>query len=1309
MKKLSLLFYTIFLSTNVLFAQQNAAKKVNNNLENQRTINALSIAKENSNGIKLVWQPVHNAIAYEISLNDSPWILTKSTELVDFQNDYHSKIKIRSVFADGTKSQTVEARVLGNCGFKVTITSLTPPTCYGDTDGSIAIQYEGLSTTGATPILQYQVDNGPLYSQPIITGTVSGGNHLLFANDIANGCKDTLMFFMPQPDSITLNVAIDTARCSNNNLGKFTALPTGGTGIFSYYWSTFPGTTTATLNNVFGNVTRNILVTDAKGCKRDKNVTMPLISGLLASPKIDSIKCYGANSAKITLNIGAATVPVVYKWKKNNVNFGGNTGSIASLSPAVYTVTVTDASACTYTNSFTITEPLPLKIDAIVKKASCTAPDGEITVTAKGGTPNYTYLWNYQNAKTQTISGLGAGNFTVKVTDKNNCTLDSTYIIPVTNNLNATIQANNTKCNTSNDGEISITIVGGGTATYAWSDPNKQTTATAKNLAAGTYTVTITDPSGCTLEKTADVQKAVSITFQLTPTAAKCFNSTTEKITANANGGNGGFTYTWNTSATGASIDKLSPGVYSATVTDAKGCTAEEKTTITSPSAIKFSNLKTVDVKCFGDNNGEASINATGGTGVFTYKWSDPNAQITNKSINLAAGNYEVSATDANGCVLSKTVEIKTPDKIQNTLTVKMPKCNNSIDGEISTSASGGLAPYTYVWENLLAKTPAIQNVNSGFYTVSITDKNKCQVTDTVTLINPPKLNLVLSQVEKSCAGLSNSATVVDVQGGISPFTYLWDDKNKTTDKLLSKIAKGTYTVAVTDANKCQTTASISVTEQDSIIANLVFVKPTCFEKTDGQIGISIIKGGAGNGDLTKYNYTWNTSPPQIAPQITDLKGGKNYIVSLSDNVGCKGVATVFLPQPAAITLTPNIKQVKCFDGKDGEITIVAKGENPNFSYTWSHDPNNKINTSTDLISGDYIINVTDDKNCEATATIKMVEPEPLSLASKTVKNNLCFGEEKGEIKVTTNGGVGGYKYLWSNGFKVDKITELKAGKYTITVNDINNCLVSETIQIKEPEELGFEVETKSVTCFGGKDGRAKFVPQGGTKPFLYSINGTNYNGKSELAGLASGTYTLYMKDNNGCISSQDLAIVEPDKFTIKPTPDTSIYYGKSVTLSAVPSNNQGNVTLDWATPSKESISCTKCDSAIVTAKISMSVILKATDEKGCVATGITNIQIVRSKDVFVPTGFSPNFDTNNDKLIIHGREGTKVLWFRVYDRWGEQVFENTNFDVNCMMCGWDGSFRGSAMPSGTYIWTAEVEAINGEHNLLKGNVTVVR
>ena len=1312
MKKLLSIFLHLFLVLNVLFAQQNMDKKVSTNLKNQRTISALSIAKENINGIKLVWQPVNNAVAYEVSLNDAPWIVTKRTELIDFQHNVHSKIQIRSLFADGTKSQTVMAKLIGGCDFKIKITGMTQPTCYGDTDGSIATQYEGNNQTGVTPIFTYQIDNGPVYnSANALNGTISGGNHLLIAKDVSipNGCSDTLMFFMPQPDSIKLDIAIDTARCSNNNLGKLTALPSGGTGIFSYYWNTFPGTTTATLNNVFGNVTRNILVTDSKQCKKNKTVTMPLIAGLTATPKVDSIKCYGANNAKITVNIGTAASPVVYQWEKNNTAFGGNTSSISNLVPAVYTVTVTDANACTYTNSFTITEPFPLKIDAIVKKASCTAADGEITVTAKGGTPKYTYLWNYQNANIQTINGLGSGTFIVTVTDKNGCKLDSTYILAPSNNLDATIQVNNAKCNNSNDGEIEVKIVVGGSVTYLWSDPNKQTTATAKNLAAGSYTVTITDPSGCTLIKKADVQKGSPIVMTLTPTTAKCFNSTTEKITAIANGGNGGFTYKWNTNVTDAILNNISPGTYTVVATDIKGCTLEKSATITSPSAIKFSNEKAIAVKCFGDSNGEASINATGGTGAFTYKWNDPNAQITNKAINLSTGNYEVSATDANGCVLSKSIEIKTPDKIQNTLTVKIPKCNNGIDGEISTAASGGVAPYTYAWENLLAKTPAIQNIKAGFYTISITDKNKCQIVDTTTLINPPKLNLTLTQVEKSCAGFSNSAAVVEVKGGTAPFLYLWNDKNKTVGKLVTNIPKGTYIAEVTDGNKCKTSESILVTEYDSISSNLVFVKPTCFGTSDGQIGISSLKGGVGNGDLSKYSYAWNTSPSQSTPQIVNLQGGKSYQISISDNVGCKGVTKVFLPQPVPITITPTIKQVNCFGGKDGEISVLVKGENANFTYIWSHDFASKTNTVTDLISGDYIVNVIDEKACEANLTITMTEPLALTLASKSVKNNPCFGEEKGEIKVNAAGGVGGYEYLWSNGLKIDKISNLKAGNYTISVSDKNKCLVSEEIKVNQPAELGFEIETKTVTCYGGKDGKITFLPKGGTQPFLFSSNGTTYNGKQQLIALGAGTYTLYIKDKNGCTYNEDLAVTEPEKFTIEPTPDTSLYYGKSVTLTSKPSNNQGNVTTNWTAISKESLSCSACESTVLTPKTSMAVFIKATDEKGCVATESVNIEIIRSKDVFVPSGFSPNFDDNNDKLVIHGREGTKVLWFRVYDRWGEQIFENTNFEINCMMCGWDGSYRGAAMPSGIYVWTAEVEAINGERNIIKGNVTVVR
>jgi gliding motility-associated-like protein len=1272
----------------------------------ENNITALSIVKK-ENGTKLIrWNRIKGAKGYAIKLDKGNWIFVKNTDYLLAREYANAIVTIRGVYDNNQTSLPFSAQLMGSCGFDVSITGVTVPTCFGYDDGTIILSYSGSNPNGQTPVLNYQLDNGPIFNNPIINQAISGGNHLIVATDALSGCKDTLPFFMPQPDSINLQVTIDTATCATNNLGCFTALATGGTPPFSYYWNSFPATFAPKICNLIGGTTRVIQVTDNKGCQKSLTVTMPSVTTLPVTLKVDAIKCYGQNNGAITANaIGSG---LTYTWKKNGAAFGGNTSSITNLAPANYTVTVADAKGCTYTNSINLTEPTPLSIEPTVTKPSCDKNDGEIEVKGKGGTPNYTYLWDYQNATTTKISNLGVGTYKITVTDKNGCEVDSSFSLPLLASVKATLKVNNVQCSGLKNGSIDVILTSPNGVSYLWSDAKAQTTSTAANLEPGTYTVTITEKgSGCVVTLTEEVKDLNPIDLQVGGSTAKCFDSNQEVAYATVTGGNGGFLLKWSNGIFGDTIKALQPGIYTVVATDTKGCSQTKSVTINAPSALKFAIEKVTNVKCFGDNTGSIEVLVNGGTGAITYQWDDLSLQKTPTISNLLNGQYTVVATDANGCTVSKALEVKSPEKLTNTLTVKTPKCNNGVDGEIATDAQGGVKPYTYEWENLLATTPKIQNINSGFYKVIIKDKNNCVVEDTVTLINPPKLVLDLQQLSKGCAGLNNSAAVINVKGGIAPFEYLWSDKNKTKTATIQNIGKGTYTVTVTDFNKCVVSATQNITEQDSITATVSFKKATCANTSDGEAAVTTVVGGGGNGNINQYTFSWSNG--DVTPTIVGLESGKTYTVKISDNVGCASEKKIFIPVTKAITINVKTVPVKCFDGNNGEISIAANSENGNLTYEWLHDSAVKDSFINNAIAGDYVVKVIDDKGCEAEKDITLTEPEALVFANVNIKNVRCFGENQGSITLGASGGTPKYNYTWFNGSKQTSLSDLKIGKYQVTLSDANGCAIKDTFEVKQPAPLTMSVDIKDVSCFGAKDGAIKIIPSGGTLPYTFSNTNSSYNTKSQYINQKSGVYTLFVKDKNGCVINDDVEIKQPEKFSIIANNDTSLYFGSTTKLFVLPVNNQGQVKIEWTAPSKDAISCSSCDTTIAKMTNTMTVFVKATDEEGCVATEAVALQPIRNKDVFVPTGFTPNFDGENDKIIIHGREGTKVLWFKVYDRWGEQLFENYNFEINCMMCGWDGSFRGVLMPMGVYTWAAEVESINGERNILKGNTTLLR
>ncbi|MDR7212711.1 T9SS type A sorting domain-containing protein, partial [Flavobacterium piscis] len=357
--------------------------------------------------------------------------------------------------------------------------------------------------------------------------------------------------------------------------------------------------------------------------------------------------------------------------------------------------------------------------------------NGSASVSPSGGTPGYTYSWSPSGGTAATATGLAAGSYTVTITDANGCTATRNYTITQPSAIStATGSQTNVSCNGGTNGSASVSPSGGTPGyTYSWS-PSGGTAATATGLAAGSYTVTVTDANGCTATRNYTITQPTAIsTATGSQTNVSCNGGTNGSASVSPSGGTPGYTYSWSPSGgTAATATGLAAGSYTVTVTDANGCTATRNYTITQPTAISTATGSQTNVSCNGGTNGSASVSPSGGTPGYTYSWS-PSGGTAATATGLAAGSYTVTITDANGCTATRNYTITEPAAIISTTTLA---------GETITADQAGA---TYQWfecpgtiisgETGQTFTPTV----NGSYGVTIT-MGGCDATSSCVLIN---------------------------------------------------------------------------------------------------------------------------------------------------------------------------------------------------------------------------------------------------------------------------------------------------------------------------------------------------------------------------------------------------------------------------------------------------------------------------------------------------------------------------------------------------------------------------------------------
>lgn len=836
--------------------------------------------------------------------------------------------------------------------------------------------------------------------------------------------------------------------------------------------------------------------------------------------------------------------PFTYSWSPS----GATTRVVSGLAPGQHTVTVTDMLGCTASSSVTLTTAsLEASITSSVNVSCLGSSNGSAAVFASGGTEPYSYLWS-NGATTDVVSGLQADTYSVTVTDANGSTATTQVTItePEHRPTITVTGSSDASCHGLSDGTLDLRVRYG-LAPYTYQILNGSgtvtvtgdSTAQVTGLAAGNYNIRVIDAAACPgIQYNVPVGAPLPISVEITgKNDASAIGGADGSATIQGVGGTSPYSYAWSHGPTTNTVTGLSAGNYSATVTDANGCTADTVVSISvsSGSALSVAITESSHISCFGETDGSATALASGGTAPYSYLWS--NGATTSRVTGLSAGSYTVTVTDAGNNEENITVHISEPDRVRITLqSQENVTCHGGSDGSAILKVKGGTGgPYTYDWVynvisgDLVPENDSIVkaiNLSAQVFVLLAADANGCSTQQYITITTPVALTAEISDYAHiSAPGASDGRATVEAGGGTAPYSYLWS--NGATTAEVTGLAGGNYNVTVTDDNGCTATSEVLLSEGAVALSVVI---------TDiAHITCSGVPGGkataSASGGTAPYSYEWSNGA--TTPEISGVSGG-TYSVTVTDATGATATTNVNLHALGVLNLFVNsATHISCNGGSDGQVLFKVRGGVAPYTYEWVTGSGNlsvqgdSFALATNLKAQFYRARVTDANGCTRDRDFGLSEPDPLTVSITDYDDVSSPGVSDGRATAEADGGTAPYSYLWSNGATTAEVTGLSKGNYTVTVTDDIGCKATTPVSISDPTGPALLSVTitnsTNASCSGPSNGSATAAASGGVEPYTYEWS----NGAltAAITGLSPGTYTVTATDAVGSTATAELTI----------------------------------------------------------------------------------------------------------------------------------------------------------------------------------------
>ncbi|MCB0533586.1 MAG: hypothetical protein KDD14_15410, partial [Saprospiraceae bacterium] len=744
-----------------------------------------------------------------------------------------------------------------------------------------------------------------------------------------------------------------------------------GDGPFQFAWSDL---STDSLLTVAQAGIYAVVITDKQGCQTADSMFVDFLPPMKIAFQSTMPDCAGAATGTIDVSISGGLPPFKFLWSNT-----ATSEDLTAIGAGDYTLVVTDASGCLATINETLDDPPAIQLNFQKTNPQCAGEaSGAIDLTAAGGTGILQFLWS-NNAATEDLTGIPAGNYTLVATDANGCSATSIETLDDPPAIQLDFQKTNPLCTGEATGAIDLTAAGGtGTLQFLWS--NSAATEDLTGIPAGNYTLVVTDANGCSATSTETLDDPAAIQLNFQKTNPRCAGEASGAIDLTATGGTGALQFLWSNSAATEDLANIAAGVYTLVVNDANGCSATTSETLADPPTIQLSVEKT-DPLCAGESTGAIGLTATGGTGALEFLWS--NSTATEDLANIAAGDYTLIVTDANGCSATLSETLNDPPAIQlNLAKTDLPCTGDTVS--VDLSAIGGTGLLAFSWTTG-ATTTSIKVTTAGNYRVTVTDSNGCTTSESVdvaVLGTAPVLTLTTDTITCRTPQVLISAAS-DIP--LALFSWTGPDGAVFTNATPAVSVGGMYSVTATAPSSSCTATGFVVVAVDSV-APVVQLPASQVEIPCGQSSVSVAAAGSSGGPGFSVQWTASAGGTILngAQSLLVEVGspGAYYLEIMDEGNGCSAGAGLQVTEAEAISAEIVTDSVRCFGEENGAIRVIGVvGGKPPFVYALDNQNFQPESEFANLPAGIYPVFVRDANDCIFSNEIEVFQPADFSVA----------------------------------------------------------------------------------------------------------------------------------------------------------------------------------------------------------------------------------------------------------------------------------------------------------------------------------------